>query len=238
MDKKYFNMEKNKFAFRLLQIFEIELKLPLNDEAIFNFYNFLKNSGNIYTISEDDDYCKKFMSLHSNDVVNILMECFNDCKDKKIRTSGLECIFSIFNVFRNLRNVTFTFINDENYFELFENALSDNLDNENKQDFFNKIYTVTKIEMYLSDSLNKNVVDFFNNMFIFYGYIPNDYMYRKFYVDFDFDDYVSFMNMVLSNNSDFIQTIGEDGIDFLTSFPTIVTQHKPKVRLITNYIDL
>jgi hypothetical protein len=236
MDKKYFNMEKNKFAFRLLQIFEIDLKLPLKDKGIFNFYIFLKKSGIENTISEDD-YCKKIMSLHSNDVVNILMECFNYCKEKKIKTSGLECIFSIFNVFRNLRNVTFTFINDENYFELFENALSD-LDNEKKQDFFNQTYTVTKIEMYLSDSLDKNVVDFFNNMFIFYGYIPNDYMNRKFYVDFDFDDYVSFMNMVLSNNSDFIQVIGEDGIDFLTSFPTIVTQHKPKVRLITNYIDL
>ena len=230
-------MEKNKFIFRLFQVFEIDLKLPLNDGAIFNFYNFLKNSGIVYTMSEDE-YCKKFMSLHSNDIVNILMECFNDCKEKKIKTIGLECIFSVFNVFRNLRNVTFTFINDENYFELFENALSDNLDNEEKQDFFNDIYTVTKLEMYLSDSLDKNVVDFFNNMFIFYGYIPNDYMNRKFYVDFEFDDYVSFMSMIFSNNSDFIQTIGEDGIDFLTSFPTIVTQHKPKVRLITNYIDL
>ena len=226
-------MEKNKFVFRLLQIFEVDLKLPLKDGAIFNFYNFLKNSGIIYTMSEDD-YCKKIISLHSDDVINVLMECFNDCKEKKIKTIGLECILSIFNVFRNLRNVTFTFINDENYFELFENALSD----KNNQDFFNQIYTVTKIEMYLSDSFDKNVVDFFNNMFIFYGYIPNDYMNRKFYVDFEFDDYVSFMNMVFSNNSYFIQTIGEDGIDFLTSFPTIMRQHKPKVRLITNYIDL
>lgn len=234
-------MENNKFVFRLLQVYEIDVKIPLLNVSIFKFYNSLKNSGIVFTILEEND-CVKFMNLHSNDVVNVLMNCYNECKENKIPLFGLECIFSIFRVFRNLRCITVTFVNDDNYLNLFENALNSEseseLDEEEKHDFFNNIYKVKKIEIYLSDSLDKNVVDFFNNMFIFYGYIPNDYMNRKFYVDFEFDDYVSFMNMVLSNNYDLIQTIGEDGIDFLTSFPTIVTYHKPKVRLITNYIDL
>ena len=58
-----------------------------------------------------------------------------------------------------------------------------------KISLFNKIYNIDEIEIHLCDSLNRNIVDFLNNMFMFYGYIPNDYMKRRFFIDFEFDEY-------------------------------------------------
>ena len=73
---------------------------------------------------------------------------------------------------------------------------------------------------------------------MFYWYIPNDYMKRRFYIDFEFDEYISFTDMIFSNNKELAKQMDANVINYLIMFPVVVVQSKPKIRIVTNYFDL
>lgn len=230
-------MEKKEITVydRMLQVYEINLNIPMEDKGSKVFYNSLLENIKIFPIINEN---KKILEgIHSNDVVNVLINCFDYCHEKDYDTTVLTSVLSVFNTFRNLRYVTFTFIEGSNLLENFM-TIADSEYEGDKGKIFNDIYDIKRMEVHLCDTLDRNVVDFLNNMFIFYGYIPNDYMKRRFYIDFEFDEYCSFIQMIFSNNNELVKQIGTNVVNYLMLFPTIVIQNKPRLRIVTNYFDL
>jgi hypothetical protein len=63
-------------------------------------------------------------------------------------------------------------------------------------------------------------------------------MNRRFYIDFEFDEYTSFIQMIFSNNKELVKVVGVDVVNYLILFPKIVIEKKPRIRIVTNYFDL
>lgn len=230
-------MEKKELTVydRMLQVFELNLNIPVEDKASNLFYNSLLE--NIGVFPEVEPHKIILNCLHTNDVINVLMGCFDYCHEKDYDTIVLTSILSVFSTFKNLRYITFTFIEGSNLLENYE-ILGDSEYEGDKTDIFKDLYDIRRMEIHLCDSLDRSVVDFLNTMFIFYGYIPNDYMKRRFYIDFEFDEYTSFIQMIFSNNKELVKVVGVDVVNYLILFPKIVIEKKPRIRIVTNYFDL
>lgn len=236
-DKKITKEEENTAFERLLQVFEMNINIPENNIVSSRFYSSLiKNTGIRPVIEEGKTVIK---GVHINDALNTLIESFeyfnvNGSDDGK---TVITSVLSVFNTFKNVRFVDFTFDNDRDLLDVYRKVVDLEYKGD-KVEMFNRLYDVRKMEIHLCDTLQKNVVDFLNKMFIFYGYIPNDYMKRRFTIDFKFDEYVNFMNMLFSNNRELVNMVGVDVVNFLILFPVVVTESKPDIRIVTNYYDL
>lgn len=230
-------MEKKELTVqdRMLQVFELNLNIPIEDKASNLFYNSLLENTRIFPDVEPHKIILEH--IHTNDVINVLMGCFDYCHEKEYDTIVLTSILSIFNTFKNLRYITFTFLEGSTLLENYE-TLADSEYEGDKSKIFSDIYDIKKMEVHLCDALDRDVVDFLNNMFIFYGYIPNDYMKRRFYIDFEFDEYISFIQMIFSNNKELVKKIGANAVNFLLLFPVVCIEKKPSIRIVTNYFDL
>lgn len=230
-------MEKKELTVydRMLQVFELNLNIPVEDKASNLFYNSLLE--NIGVFPDVEPHKIILNCLHTNDVINVLMGCFDYCHEKDYDTIVLTSILSVFSTFKNLRYITFTFIEGSKLLENYE-ILGDSEYEGDKTDIFKDLYDIRRMEIHLCDSLDRSVVDFLNTMFIFYGYIPNDYMNRRFYIDFEFDEYTSFIQMIFSNNKELVKVVGVDVVNYLILFPKIVIEKKPRIRIVTNYFDL
>lgn len=221
---------------RMSQVYKITLNnIPLIDDGVKVFYNSLIEKLNVYPTVYTEKNC--FDYIHTNDVINVLMHCFDYCNKMEYDTYILTSILSAFNTFKNLRLISFVFVDDDSMVDVYKNVVDVEYKGDKTQ-LFNKIYNIDEMEIYLCDFLDKDIVDFFNNMFIFYGYIPNDYMKRRFFIDFEFDEYVSFIQMIFSNNNELAKYVGINVINYLIMFPVIVVDNKPKIRIATNYFDL
>ncbi len=220
---------------RMSQVYKLTLNVPFSDEATKVFYNSLIENLEIHPIVYSEKRC--LCDIHTNDVINVLMECFEYCHEKEYETYILTSVLSVFNTFKNLRLISFEFIEDNDILDIYKKIIDAEYKGD-KASLFNKIYSIDEIEIHLCDSLDKNIVDFLNNMFMFYGYIPNDYMKRRFSIDFEFDEYISFIQMIFSNNKELAKQMGVNVINHLIMFPVVVVQSKPKIRIVTNYFDL
>ena len=220
---------------RMSQVYKLTLNVPLSDEGMKIFYNSLIENLDIHPTIYTEKRC--LCDIHTNDAINVLVECFEYCHEKKYETFILTSILSVFNIFNNLKVISFEFIENDDILDVYK-KVNDAEYKGDKTSLFNKIYNIDEIEIHLCDSLNRNIVDFLNNMFMFYGYIPNDYMKRRFCIDFEFDEYISFIQMIFSNDKDLATQMGVDVINHLIMFPVVVIQNKPKIRIVTNYFDL
>ncbi len=219
---------------RVMQVYGLNINIPINDMTNFIVESLVGNTG-VKPVVCDDKLC--IPCIHSNDALNIILGCFNYCHEIEGDTTVLTSILSVMNTFRNMRTISFTFSYDESLMDEYRKVVDTEYKGDKKESF-NKIYDVTEMEIHLSDSLDRKIVDFLNRMFIFYGYIPNDYMKRRFYIEFEYDEYVNFMEMVFSNNKELAPQLGQNVVNFLILFPVIVMESKPKIRLVTNYYDL
>ena len=69
--------------------------------------------------------------------------------------------------------------------------------------------------------------------------ISNSYLERDFLIMFDFDEYISYINMFIDNNEDRLSMYDNDIMDYLRVFPTIVGDiARPNIRLYTNYREV
>lgn len=220
---------------RMSQVYKLTLNVPLSNEGVKIFYNSLIENLGIHPTIYTEKRC--LCDIHTNDAINVLMGCFEYCHEKKYETFILTSVLSVFNIFNNLKLISFEFIENDDILDIYKN-INDVEYKGDKTPLFNKIYNIDEIEIHLCDSLNKNIVDFLNNIFMFYGYIPNDYMNRRFSIDFEFDEYISFTEMIFSNNKELIKQMGINLINHLNMFPVVVIQSKPKIRIVTNYFDL
>jgi hypothetical protein len=95
------------------------------------------------------------------------------------------------------------------------------------------------LEIYLGDMFNQDIIDLINKHFIANEIISNSYLERDFLIMFDFDEYISYINMFIDNNEDRLSMYDNDIMDYLRVFPTIVGDiARPNIRLYTNYREV
>jgi predicted CopG family antitoxin len=101
------------------------------------------------------------------------------------------------------------------------------------------VYSIDALEIYLGDMFNQDIIDLINKHFIANEIISNSYLERDFLIMFDFDEYISYINMFIDNNEDRLSMYDNDIVDYLRVFPSIVVDiSKPKIRLYTNYREI
>ena len=95
------------------------------------------------------------------------------------------------------------------------------------------------IELYLIDMLDQDIIDLINKCFMSNGIILNSYLERTFLIEFEFEEYISYINMFIENNIDRLSMLDEDIMDYLRVFPSIVGDiAKPNIKLYTNYREI
>ena len=151
---------------RMSQVYKLTLNVPLRDEGVKIFYNSLIENLDIHPTVYTEKKC--LCDIHTNDAINVLMGCFEYCHEKKYETFILTSVLSAFNIFNNLKLISFEFIENDDILNIYK-KVNDTEYKGDKTLLFNKIYNIDEIEIHLCDSLNKNIVDFLNNMFMFYG---------------------------------------------------------------------
>ena len=219
---------------RLSQVHEITINIPLGRRCCGLLYrSLITNLGMKYALGEK----KTISGVHIDDVACIIVNSVERCAEKGYDTDIIAHVSSILKMFSNVKVVNMVFSHDRELLEKYENVFSMDYTGD-KVELMNSLYKVESLEIRMSESLDRETVDFFNGVFIFYNYIPNDYMNRLFNIDFTFDEYVSFMEMFFNNNPDLSARLGKDVVNFFILFPTIVVESKPKIRLVTNYLDI
>ena len=71
------------------------------------------------------------------------------------------------------------------------------------------------------------------------GIISNSYLEREFLIEFEFEEYISYINMFIENNIERLTMMDEDIKDYLRVFPTIIGDiFKPNIKIYTNYKEV
>jgi GTP-sensing pleiotropic transcriptional regulator CodY len=143
--------------------------------------------------------------------------------------------------FENLKYVSIIFKDDDALQDLYK-RLPYNDSNDSSTDVINElanIYSINVMEMYLNDMFDQKVIDLINKHFIFNGIISNSYLERDFLIDFEFEEYISYINMFIDNNIDRLSMYDNNIMDYLRVFPTIIGDiSRPDIRLYTNYREV
>lgn len=210
----------------------ITINCPLSDMGI----KILRT--NLVTVLSsylDDD---KLRCVPVLDVFNVFMETLKTCKSEHIPFENLYSLWGAIQTFKNLHYVNFNFTDDDELLEAYE-FIRDSKSNVNGcLEMIKRICTVDEIELVLSNLFDQDVIDMINKSLMFNGIIENSYMDREFLIMFEFDDYISYMNMFCENNAMRLSDMDTYIIDFLLLFPKIISDDKPTIRILTNYPDL
>lgn len=205
---------------------------PANDEGIQTMRVILERSLNQY-MGDDKDV---FENIPSVDMLLCFMEAVDYCKDNDINDDNLYSFMGILQSFKNLKYLNLKFTNDENTTKAYEYIRRK--DTTKGTDFVQYLYKIEVLEFVLINMFTQDIVDMLNKIMIFDEIISNSYMSREFLISFDYDDYVSYINMFCSNNSDELIKMDKNIIDYLLLFPKIIASSKPTIVLLTNYSKL
>jgi hypothetical protein len=140
-----------------------------------------------------------------------------------------------------LKYISIACVNDVDVLETYEKLVNIDL-NEYGGDIINElvnVYSIDAIEMYLSDMFDQNIIDLINKHLISNDIISNSYLERDFLIEFEFDEYISYINMFINNNQDRLSMYDKNIIDCLRVFPSIIGDiSKPNIKLYTNYREV
>ena len=216
---------------RINQVHTITMFCPVSD-----FY--------VQTLKSSFDLMLSGYKVNDNEWHNIpTIDAFNaflftkNFNDKM----GIPLNMDIFNImvgalklFERLKRINFKFTDDPEVSEAFKNVLERDKEEMRKR----RIYHVDMLEINLADMFSQGIIDILNKVFICNDLIPNSYLKRKFNISFSYDEYVSFMDMFINNNAGNLNMLDKNICDYFRSFPPLVEEQKPDIRLITNYSDL
>ena len=86
---------------------------------------------------------------------------------------------------------------------------------------------------------DQKIIDLINKHLMSNEIISNSYLERDFLIEFEFDEYVSYINMFINNNKDRLSMYDIDIMDYLRVFPSIIGDiSKPNIKLYTNYSEI
>ena len=210
---------------RISQVHTITMFCPMSDHCVQG----LKNTFEIMLAEykKNEDYWENVPTI---DALNAFI--FNDNMNRDYDSGIFSVIVSSLKMFNRLKRINFQFTNDEDILNSYKQIMKNNIEGTTKY-----IYNVDVIEMNLSEMFSQMIIDMLNRIFICNEYLPNSYLDRKFMVDFKYDDYMSFMDMVINNNKETLDALDDKICDYFKSFPKLVMEQKPNIRVVTNYSE-
>ena len=175
------------------------------------------------------------------DAAALIVTQIEELKEKmlQINNISIDNIYSFWGVvqsFKNLKFLNLEFTSDENVLYAYEYIRGKEKDK--SFEIIQYIYKIEVIELVLSNMFTQNVIDMLNKVMMFDEIISNSYLEREFIIVFDYDDYISFMDMFATNNGMELTKLDDYIIDYLLLFPKIISNSKPTIRLLTNYSEL
>ena len=209
---------------RIGQVHTITIYCPLDDDGVLALWESL---GDVAQRYRTDMY--EWKNVPTFDALNVFIYLTNNCdvEDKGI----IGIIVSSLKMFNRLKYINFSFTDNPEIKESYNSFL--NRGNCKK----GYIYKVDKLEINLSEMFSQWVIDLLNRVFICNEIISNSYLERKFCIDFTYDEYMNFMDMFLTNNGGSFNSLDKNICEYFKSFPTLINEQKPDIRLITNYSD-
>ena len=210
---------------RISQVHTITMFCPMSDHCVQG----LKNTFEIMLAEykKNEDYWENVPTI---DALNAFI--FNDNMNRDYDSGIFSVIVSSLKMFNRLKRINFQFTDDEDILNSYKQIIKNNIEGTTKY-----IYNVDVIEMNLSEMFSQMIIDMLNKIFICNEYLPNSYLDRKFMVDFKYDDYMSFMDMVINNNKEMLDALDDKICDYFKSFPKLVMEQKPNIRVVTNYSE-
>ena len=238
MLKKYTKGDKNKVVTRIDQVSSITLNVPTSDRGMDYLYDALISLCNHYVDENDGD---KFLYIPALDFYNIVIYVDKCCKEKEVNTDYIFSMMGVVRTFENLKYISVVFSDNvevRDSYEILSNIDSDGDVNDVLNELTN-IYSIDTIEMYLMDMLDQKIIDLINKHLMSNGIISNSYLEREFLIEFEFEEYISYINMFIENNIDRLSMLDEDIMDYLRVFPSIIGDiAKPNIKLYTNYREV
>ena len=214
---------------RIQQVHTITIYCPIEDKLMQN----LKNTMDVMLCDykKDDDF---FEGVPTIDALNafVFTNSFNDSMEIEVDKGILSIIISSLKMFNRLKKISFKFTDDEGILNSYKKLLSGKADMDTKY-----IYNVDLLEMNLSEKFSQRIIDMLNKIFICNEYLPNSYLDRKFMIDFKYDEYMAFMDMFINNNKENLDALDNKICDYFKSFPKLVIDQKPNIRIVTNYSE-
>jgi hypothetical protein len=238
MLKKYTKGDKNKVVTRIDQVSSITLNVPTSDRGMDYLYDALISLCSHYVDENDGD---KFLYIPALDFYNIVIYVDKCCKEKEVNTDYIFSMMGVVRTFENLKYISVIFSDNmevRDSYEILSNIDSDGDVNDVLNELTN-IYLIDTIEMYLVDMLDQKIIDLINKHLMSNGIISNSYLEREFLIEFEFEEYISYINMFIENNIDRLSMLDEDIMDYLRVFPSIIGDiAKPNIKLYTNYREV
>lgn len=238
MLKKYTKGDKNKVVTRIDQVSSITLNVPTSDRGMDYLYDALISLCNHYVDENDGD---KFLYIPALDFYNIVIYVDKCCKEKEVNTDYIFSMMGVVRTFEKLKYISVVFsdsIEVRDSYEILSNIDSEGDVNDVLNELTN-VYSIDAIEMYLVDMLDQKIIDLINKHLMSNGIISNSYLEREFLIEFEFEEYISYINMFIENNIDRLSMLDEDIMDYLRVFPSIIGDiTKPNIKLYTNYREV
>lgn len=238
MRKKYVKGDKNKVVTRIDQVHSITMRVPTSDRGMDYLYDNLISLCHHYVDENDGD---SFLKIPALDFYNIALYVNKCCKEKEVNTDYVFSMLGIFRTFENLKYISVVFSDDVELRDSYEILV--NIDsNEGVNDIINEltnVYSIDVLEMYLGDMFDQKIIDLINRHLIANGIISNSYLEREFLIEFEFDEYISYINMFIENNIERLSMLDEEIMEYLRVFPSIIGDiAKPNIKLYTNYREV
>ena len=238
MIKKYTKGDKNAVVTRINQVSSITLNVPTSDRGMDYLYDALISLCNHYVDENDGD---KFLHIPAIDFYNIVIYVNKCCEEKEVNTDYIFSMMGVVRTFEKLKYISVVFSDDvelRDSYEVLSNIDSDGGVNDVIGELVN-VYSIDTIDIYLVDIFDQKIIDLINKHFMSNGIISNSYLERDFLIEFEFDEYISYINMFIENNIDRLSMLDEDIMDYLRVFPSIIGDiAKPNIKLYTNYIEI
>ena len=240
MRKQYVKGDKESVTSRINQVSDITIYAPVSDRSMDYLYDGLALLCSHYIGKEGDDM---FIHIPAIDFYNVALFVHKCCKEKDVNTEYIFAMVSIIKSFVNLKYISIEFVDDANVAESYERIINIESDsNKSSVDVINEltnVYSIDAMEMYLIDMFDQDIVDLINKHLMANEIIPNSYLEREFLIEFNFDEYVSYINMFINNNKERLSMYDSDIMDYLRTFPTIIGDiSKPNIKLYTNYSEV
>ena len=236
MRKKYTKGDKDNIVTRMSQVSCITLYAPTSERCMDYLYEGLVTLCNHYF--DDGDL---FSCIPAIDFYNVALFVNKCCEENEVDTKYIFAMISVIKSFSNLKYINIEFVDDNDLKESYEKIINieqDEYSNDLISELSN-VYSIDILEMYLGDMFDQKIVDLINRHFISNEIISNSYLEREFLIEFEFDEYVSYINMFINNNKERLSMYDNDIIDYLRVFPSIIGDiSKPIIKLYTNYSEI
>ena len=238
MIKRYTKGEKENVITRIDQVSDITLHIPTSDRCMDYLYDGLMILCSHYVDKFNND---TFLLIPAIDFYNVALFANKCCKEKDIDTKYIFAMMGVVKSFTNLKYISVVFRDDDELRDSYEILI--NIDTENGVgdviSELTNVYSIDAMEMYLGDMFDQDIVDLINKHLISNEIISNSYLERDFMILFEFEEYISYINMFIENNIDCLSMYDSDIMDYLRVFPTIIGDiSKPDIRLYTNYREV